>query len=104
MFLPTVFLFILGFFCEFVNECQKNKTLCGNGSCRVNKNGSATCDCHKTGYNGTFCENDINECTLPIKPPCVFGKCVNTPGSYKCVCDEHYTGQLLVELPLISIF
>ena len=25
-------------------------------------------------------------------PPCVYGKCLNSPVGYKCVCDEGYTG------------
>ena len=84
--------FTLGVHCDLVNECQKNKSFCVNGECRVYINGSAHCDCN-TGYNGTFCENDIDECLL-AKNPCneKFGNCVNTQGSYRCNCKPGYTG------------
>ena len=51
-----------------------------------------TCKCD-TGYNGSQCDQDINECE--ISSPCKYiedglvtnvTKCHNTPGGYFCTC------------------
>ena len=56
-----------------------------NGKC-VNEVGSYKCECEK-GYNGTHCENDINECNLKEKP-CNVGKCNDGIGDFTCDCSE----------------
>ncbi|NXF51144.1 PERT peroxidase, partial [Oceanites oceanicus] len=33
---------------------------------------------------------DINECENEINPPCTPAKCINTKGSYKCLCTDPY--------------
>ncbi|XP_064364587.1 thyroid peroxidase [Dromaius novaehollandiae] len=33
---------------------------------------------------------DINECENEISPPCSSTKCINTKGSYKCLCTDPY--------------
>ena len=47
------------------------------------------CVC-KAGYTGTLCEVDINECE---QNPNICGdrqQCVNTVGSYVCVCRQGF--------------
>ena len=42
-----------------------------------------------SGFEGGDCSNDINECDTS---PCdANSKCVNTPGTFRCDCDEGYT-------------
>ena len=44
------------------------------------------CDCNDTGYDGEFCQDDIDECA--IDQPCKNGGiCTNTLGSFECDCD-----------------
>ena len=38
-----------------------------------------------------LCETDVDECN-DTQQPCVFGECMNTVGSYDCICDEGFTG------------
>lgn len=58
------------------------------------------------GWRGATCESDINECTegavaataasssAAVASPCDNGgQCVNTAGSYRCVCSVLWTGQ-----------
>ncbi|CAB4018887.1 neurogenic locus Notch [Paramuricea clavata] len=104
--------------CQFVDECKEKKNLCGKGTCGKFQNGSAYCICNGTGYNGIFCENNINECLLP-SPQCddTIATCIDTLGSYECTCKAGYTGKnceatcggdedliLLVQVGLIEIF
>ena len=45
------------------------------------------CDCNGTGYDGEFCQDDIDECA--IDQPCKNGGiCTNTLGSFECDCDR----------------
>ncbi|GFT32030.1 uncharacterized protein NPIL_671651 [Nephila pilipes] len=65
---------------------------CGmkNTNCNLTNN-VKICDCRK-GYESHYgkCE-DINECLLnaTCHPT---AKCLNTPGSYRCECEEGYAG------------
>ena len=83
---------LTGSLCQYVDQCKQNKTICGNGTCEAQLDGTAWCNCG-WGYSGSFCENDINECNASPRP-CddVRQTCVNTPGSYKCLCKPGYTG------------
>lgn len=40
------------------------------------------------GYNGTSCEQDIDECQLRTVDCGTAGRCENMPGSYRCICDS----------------
>ncbi|CAL1534931.1 unnamed protein product, partial [Lymnaea stagnalis] len=48
---------------------------------------TGVCACNP-GWNSADCSTDINECLNTTCPQ--FGTCVNSPGSFRCVCDEGY--------------
>lgn len=49
-----------------------------------------TCVC-KLGWQGTKCEEDINECEDPTKRNGGCSQaCINLPGSYRCHCQDGY--------------
>jgi len=52
----------------------------------------AYCNCSGIGYNGDFCENDINECSKNNGGCHVNADCTNTPGSFSCSCKSGYFG------------
>jgi hypothetical protein len=56
--------------------------------------GLFVCDCTGTGYEGTYCENDVDDCA--VNPCANGGRCVDTgPNSYQCDCrGTHYDGEL----------
>lgn len=78
-------------------ECGINKwgPNCAN-TCNCDAVGTAGA-CDKTigcvcnsGYTGTTCATDIDECTLGTFT-CASGTiCSNTPGSYECACANGY--------------
>ncbi|XP_045193379.2 uncharacterized protein LOC123549396 [Mercenaria mercenaria] len=47
------------------------------------------CVC-QTGWTGTLCDVDIDECQAEIDPCSVLHDCKNTQGSYVCNCKEGY--------------
>ena len=49
------------------------------GMC-INSNSGFVCVCDGTGFNGSICQNDINEC-LFNSTICNYGSCVNKIGS-----------------------
>jgi len=66
--------------------CQNNAT------CKSDQTSyTYTCDCGASGFNGTNCEIDINECA---EMPCKKGTCMNTPGSFECQCPIGSTGTI----------
>lgn len=70
--------------CEFGKYCQPNVCLNG-GTCEEGDQGPV-CKCR--GFQGAFCEKDINECET--SNPCTNGgTCVNEVGTYRCVCPGH---------------
>ena len=50
----------------------------------------SACNC-PTGYTGTHCEEDIDECS--IAETCANGDCTNTLGSYTCDCFSGFTSE-----------
>ncbi|XP_035691376.1 neurogenic locus notch homolog protein 1-like [Branchiostoma floridae] len=64
-----------------------------NRGCPNGTPSGASCVCTGTGYTGTCCDTDINECkdgSHTCHP--VHGVCTNTDGGYTCTCAEGYTG------------
>ncbi|KAI6661894.1 Neurogenic locus Notch protein-like [Oopsacas minuta] len=70
-------------------NCSECLVVCQNGGERLS---DCTCDCSNTRYEGTKCQNDINEC--PTTPSICLngGECLNTQGSYTCICASGFTG------------
>lgn len=115
---------------EDINECDPNP--CQNGGTCHNEIGQYRCECPQvlvnltkygrgqklefvSGFNGTNCELDINECEYHSPSICLHnGSCTNTFGDYNCLCGSVYdgvyaTGQcsvnnihLLVFLPFLT--
>ncbi|KAK6195275.1 hypothetical protein SNE40_000740 [Patella caerulea] len=75
---------------EDVDECNTT-TPCQRGVC-INTQGGFYCNCNGTGYNGTNCADEVDECSL-VPAQCKNGaNCTNTEGSYNCSCTLGYTG------------
>ncbi|KAM9473471.1 adhesion G protein-coupled receptor E2-like isoform 8-T8 [Salvelinus alpinus] len=86
--------------CIDINECLENKdTCCPNAECH-NVLGSYSCICNEGFVSSTGAESftfgqratceDRNEC---VDDSTICGKhtqCVNTPGSYSCVCNPGF--------------
>ncbi|KAL9987463.1 hypothetical protein ACROYT_G001776 [Oculina patagonica] len=63
---------------------------CNGGGCNHGTpESSGGCSC-RTGYTGTCCDQDINECELSPPPTCINGECRNRDGSYMCECFDCY--------------
>ncbi|XP_052786246.1 uncharacterized protein LOC128221685 [Mya arenaria] len=78
--------------CDDINECSDNTHICNGGTCH-NHMGNWSCECPKGFNKNTSADglnqscSDINECaTEPY--PCIDSiDCINTPGSWRCMCD-----------------
>lgn len=46
---------------ELINHCTDN--MCLNGGLCINSVSGFTCDCQGTGFQGTNCDININDCT-----------------------------------------
>lgn len=57
-----------------------------SGIC-IDKINDFECNCLGTGYQGRKCSIDIDECSQ-LPQACVYGKCQNLMGSYRCDCYE----------------
>lgn len=99
--------------CEIIDHCAPQP--CKNGAtCLSTSTGSGPgyqCQCAE-GFQGPICTEDVDECAAS-KTPCVYGKCVNLPGSYRfvllscetlsdllylfvlfrCACNQGYAGK-----------
>ncbi|CAB3397693.1 unnamed protein product [Caenorhabditis bovis] len=82
--------------CTIYHECQNGtmfsdyRPCSPDAVCTLNDINPA-CVC-QNGYRGDgYNCNDINEC---VETPgiCNHGQCVNTPGSYHCLCDNYWQG------------
>ncbi|XP_048587785.1 protein kinase C-binding protein NELL2 [Nematostella vectensis] len=49
------------------------------------------CECPQ-GYTGATCETDIDECSINAANCHVDANCINTAGSFTCICKPGYTG------------
>ncbi|KAH9488617.1 hypothetical protein Btru_061290 [Bulinus truncatus] len=73
-----------------IDECQDTSYCLGDYVHCFNLNGSAECNCmdgyEKPNINDTCL--DIDECKNPLLNYCgTTGQCINTIGSYKCLCN-----------------
>lgn len=60
-----------------------------NNSTCIDLIANYTCQC-LPGYNGQFCEHEINECE---SNPCHNGgQCTDLLATYSCACTEDYAG------------
>uniref|UniRef100_A0A915HKA2 EGF-like domain-containing protein n=1 Tax=Romanomermis culicivorax TaxID=13658 RepID=A0A915HKA2_ROMCU len=71
---------------RFASTCSKN------AECLINNVGKEECQCY-SGFigNGTICD-DINECTMRMSKCLENATCVNTQGSFMCLCPKGQTG------------
>lgn len=64
------------------DECASSP--CQNNAICVQKNnGTFECQCAGTGFMGSFCEIDINECEIEQINCGGKGTCINTLGSFR---------------------
>ena len=66
-----------------------------NGTCQHDPHNSLDyCNCTGTGYTGTSCQLDIDECKDGGGHRCAgHSTCSNINGSYVCHCPPLYTGE-----------
>ena len=64
---------------------------CNDGVCTDGESG-ATCDCAGTGYEGAFCEMDVDECADGTDDCHADATCTNTDGAFTCACDDPFVG------------
>lgn len=70
---------------------------CNSGFNRI---GSASVTCSATGaWTAPPTCSDINECELSTPCPGDGQRCENTPGTWRCVCTEGYTGSTVTGAP-----
>jgi hypothetical protein len=77
---------------------------CLNGGRCIDGIANFTCNCVGTGYNGTTCELDVDECSLRPPVNCGNGTCNNLPGTYNCICTPGFTGLLLADFVFFFSF
>lgn len=81
------------------SRCEINIDECASGPCRnggqcIDDVNAFLCNCTASGYMGTTCEEDINECELSSDMCGTTGECINTPGDYRCSCQFDTCGYL----------
>ena len=63
---------------------------CQNGAvCKPENTNDFTCEC-SPGYEGTICENEINEC---LSRDCEHGTCIDEINNFTCNCYAGYSGR-----------
>ncbi|XP_048109189.1 neurogenic locus notch homolog protein 1-like isoform X2 [Alosa alosa] len=77
--------------CHLTDACMSSP--CRDGSQCFNNpiNGMYNCMC-QSGYRGSTCYEDIDECSIGMSPCEHNGLCINTEGSFTCNCTQGYTG------------
>ncbi|XP_023559365.1 latent-transforming growth factor beta-binding protein 2 isoform X2 [Octodon degus] len=90
-----------GSVCEDVDECAGQEHCAPHGEC-LNSHGSFFCLCapgFASAERGTSCQGlfgeltevstlDVDECAAA--DPCLGGRCVNTEGSFTCLCEAGF--------------
>ncbi|TRZ01243.1 hypothetical protein DNTS_014817 [Danionella cerebrum] len=80
-----------GLLCHIDDACISNPCKMG-AHCDTNPvNGKFSCNC-PSGYKGSTCAEDIDECVIGPNPCEHGGSCKNTEGSFTCNCAPGYTG------------
>ena len=79
------------------DDCEGHA--CVNDGVCVDGHNGYTCAC-TGGYEGTFCEHEINECD---PDPCVNGTCTDLINDYRCACTGKYFGKNCNLLPKIVV-
>ena len=64
---------------------------CANGAVCVPVDGGYECQC-PTGYEGTDCDQDIDECATDADDCAAEATCTNTAGGFSCACNAGYSG------------
>ncbi|XP_019636527.1 PREDICTED: protein jagged-2-like, partial [Branchiostoma belcheri] len=67
--------------------CQNNATL----TTGPHGTGIYRCSC-RLGWTGTYCDQDIDECSSNGNNCAPQATCTNTAGSFNCTCNTGYTG------------
>jgi len=74
-----------------VSQCnipQLNKCV-NNGTCIDNTPLNPTCNCTGTGFQGEYCEIQVDDCA---PAPCAHGVCFDKLLGYFCICNRGYKG------------
>lgn len=72
-----------------VDPCDGHS--CNTGTCYKAAE-VAKCECSGTGFEGTTCSDDIDECDT--QGVCFnSGTCRNIVGNFTCVCTDSYIGE-----------
>uniref|UniRef100_A0A1I8PY45 Protein crumbs n=1 Tax=Stomoxys calcitrans TaxID=35570 RepID=A0A1I8PY45_STOCA len=73
-----------------INECESNP--CFNDGICTDLVGGYSCNCTETGFEGDNCEIDIDECAMSVEYCGGLGRCINLPGTFKCICQDSFCG------------
>ncbi len=76
--------------CEInINDCDSSP--CANGATCVDGVNRFSCQC-RAGWNGTLCNNDIDECAVGLCDANGTASCTNLQGGFTCTCKAGYNG------------
>ncbi|XP_077506591.1 cell polarity complex component crumbs [Amblyomma americanum] len=80
---------------ELIDFCREQLTddTCLHGGRCVPHVGGFSCNCDGTGYEGSRCQTDVDECALEVSLCEHGGTCLDRPGSYECVCPDGRFGR-----------
>lgn len=94
-----------GYSCSCINDftgstCESPPNYCisytcqNGGTCLSNSvNRNATCNCNGTGFTGTKCEMNINDCPTDPSAGCQnSGVCIDGINNFTCACLPAYSG------------